>query len=372
MEHYGVHLDEVIVSTPMQDTIASSATPVTVLHDDNLRMKAAGTIGETIQNELGVHGQSFGPGAGLPVIRGQAGPRVRVLSNGLGTNDASQMSPDHASTAVPLTAERIEILRGPATLLYGSGAIGGVVNVIDNRIPEKVPDTGGSVEQKYNSVSNNRSTALKIEGGKNKFAYHFDGYYQQSGDSKISGDAIDAARAQVSQSGLTVAENSNGFINNSKTDNFSATAGFSFVGDSGFFGFSGNVVDMRYQIPPQGAAGGELSFIKMEQRKLDFKSEWNNPEGFFEKLRTKLSMTDYEHTEAYEALFRNDTFEGRVEAPHRPILGMKGVLGFQVISNRFEAVEVEEDEYINPITRSNNFAAFATESLDLGPTTAEI
>ena len=365
-------MDELIVSTPMQDTIASSATPVTVLHDDNLRMKAGSTIGETIQNELGVHGQSFGPGVGLPVIRGQDGPRVRIMTNGLGTNDASQNSPDHASIVVPLNAERIEILRGPATLLYGSGAIGGVVNVIDNRIPEEFPETGLTVEQKFNSVSNNRSTALQIEGGQDKFAYHFDGDYQQSDDLKISGDAIDAAKAKVSQSGLTVAENSNGFINNSKTDNFSATAGFSFVGDSGFFGFSGNVLDTRYQIPPRGSAGGELSFIKMEQKKLDFKGEWNNPEGFFEKVRTKLSMTDYEHTEAYEADFKNDTFEGRLEAPHKPILGMKGVLGFQVITSRFSALEVEEGEWINPITRSINFSAFATESFDVGSTAAQV
>ena len=371
-EHYAIHLDEIIVSAPMRQKISSYAKPVTVLHDDNLRMKAGSTIGETLQYEMGVHGQSFGPGAGLPVIRGQDGPRVRVLSNGLGTNDASQMSPDHASTSVPLTAERIEILRGPATLLYGSGAIGGVVNVIDNRIPEKIPDTGGSVEQKYNSVNNNRSTALKLEGGKDKFAYHFDGYVQQSGDLKISGDAIDPVKAYKSQNDLVVAENTNGFINNSKNDNFSATAGFSYVSDFGFIGFSGNTLESRYQIPTRGSAGAEQSFIKMKSNKLDLKSEWNNSEGFFEKIRTKLSMTDYEHTEAYEADFKNDTFEGRIEAPHKPILGMKGVLGFQVISNRFEAVEVEEDEYINPITRSNNFAAFATESLDLGPTTAEI
>ena len=198
MEHYAVHLDEVIVSTPMQDTIASSATPVTVLHDDNLRMKAGGTIGETLQNELGVHGQAFGPGVGLPVIRGQDGPRVRVMSNGLGANDASQNSPDHASIVVPLNAERIEILRGPATLLYGSGAIGGVVNVIDNRIPEKVTEQI-VLEQKYNTVSNNRQTAFKVDGGKNKFAYHFDGYFQESDDIEVGGDAIDVTRANVSQ-----------------------------------------------------------------------------------------------------------------------------------------------------------------------------
>ena len=89
-EHYAIHLNEIVVSTPMQQKISDYAKPVTVLHDDNLRMKAGSTLGETLQQELGVHGQNFGPGAGLPVIRGQDGPRVRVLSNGLGTNDASQ------------------------------------------------------------------------------------------------------------------------------------------------------------------------------------------------------------------------------------------------------------------------------------------
>ena len=293
-EHYPIHLNEIVVSTPMQLKISDYAKPVTVLHDDNLRMKAGSTLGETLQQELGVHGQNFGPGAGLPVIRGQDGPRVRVLSNGLGTNDASQYSPDHASTSVPLNAKRIEILRGPAALLYGSGAIGGVVNVIDNRIPEEIPETGLTVEQKFNSVSNNRSTALQIEGGQDKFAYHFDGYVQRSGDIKIGGDAIDPVKAYKSQNDLTVAENTNGFINNSKTDNFAATAGFSYVGDFGFIGFSGNTLESRYQIPTRGSADAEQSFIKMKSNKLDLKSEWNNPEGFFEKIRTKLSMTDYE------------------------------------------------------------------------------
>jgi len=371
-EHYATHLDEIIVSTPMQDKVSSSARPVTVLHDDDLRMKTGSTIGETLKNELGVHSQSFGPGVGLPVIRGQDGPRVRVLNNGLGTNDASQVSPDHASTVVPLTAERIEILRGPATLLYGSGAIGGVVNVIDNRIPEKVPDqlVGGSVEQKYNSATTDRSTAVKIEGGINKFAYHFDGYYSKKDDTEISGDAIDATRAEVSQSGTAFPENSDGFINNSEADNLSGTLGFSIVGESGFFGVSGNMLEMEYQIPSGGTAGGEQSFIEMEQRKLDFKGEWNNPEGFFETFRTKFSLTDYDHVEALEAEFSNDTFEARVEALHKPVLGMKGVMGFQLISSKFSALEIGAD-YIVPVTNTKNYAAFIQEEFDVGATVAQ-
>ncbi|MEK9630029.1 MAG: TonB-dependent receptor [Nitrospinota bacterium] len=373
-EHYAIHLDEVVVSTPMQETIATSAKPVTVLHDDNLRMKTGATLGETLQNEMGVHGQSYGPGVGLPVIRGQDGPRVRVLNNGLGANDASQNSPDHASIAVPMTAERIEILRGPATLLYGSGAIGGVVNVIDNRIPEKVPDelVGGSVETKFNSATTARSTAMKIEGGKNKFAYHFDGFYLRKGDTKISGDAIDATRAQVSQAGTAFPENSDGFINNSEADNLSGTLGASYVGDFGFIGLSGNMIDMEYEVPSGGTAGGEQAFIEMQSRKLDLKGEYKNPNGFFETFRTKLSITDYDHNEGTEAIFSNDTFEGRVEAPHKRIMGMKGVMGFQVITGRFSALGLEDASFITPITRTNSYAVFAQEEFNVGATVAQI
>ena len=103
-EHYNIHLKEILVSTPMRETIASSFKPVTILHDEELRLKASSTIGETLKNELGVNSQSWGNGVGLPVIRGQHGPRVRVLSNGLGNNDASQMSPDHASTTSAVLA----------------------------------------------------------------------------------------------------------------------------------------------------------------------------------------------------------------------------------------------------------------------------
>ena len=141
-------------------------------------MKMGHTIGETLKQEQGVSNQSFGPGVGTPVIRGQSGPRVRVLSNGIGNNDVSQLSPDHAASIEPIMADRIEVLRGPATLLYGSGAIGGVVNVIDNRIPSFMPDKpfGGAFEQSYNSVSDETSTALKAEGGAGMLPIIWTGY----------------------------------------------------------------------------------------------------------------------------------------------------------------------------------------------------
>ena len=128
-------LDKLIISAPLGQSVANTALPVSVLTGDNLRQKIAATLGETLANEPGITNQSFGPGVGQPVIRGQSGSRVSVMQNGLGSLDVSALSPDHANSTDAFFAQRIEILRGPSSLLYGSSAIGGVVNVIDNRIP---------------------------------------------------------------------------------------------------------------------------------------------------------------------------------------------------------------------------------------------
>ena len=372
-KHFEIHLDELIVSTPMEETISSSARPVDVLHDEELRLKAAPTIGEALKLEPGVHVQSFGPGVGLPVIRGQSGPRVRVLSNGLGSNDASQISPDHASTVNPLMADRIEILRGPATLLYGSGAIGGVVNVIDSRIPKLVPEqlVTGAFEQKFNSASNETSTALKVEGGKDHLAYHFDGFYRSNGNVDIGGLAIDAARGQVSEPDLMVTRNTNGFLDNSSSEARGGSAGFSLVGDAGFIGVSGNLLNNVYGIPPEGTDDGERVRVKLEQNKFDFKSELFDPINFLESIRANLSFTDYEHRETVmgetEAFFRNDTFEGRLEIPHKPFAGFSGVIGVQTISSKFSALAIEDNEFLTPTTRTTSVGVFGQESIDIGP-----
>lgn len=372
-KHFEIHLKELVVSAPMEETISSSARPVEILHDEELRLKAASTIGETIKLEPGVHGQSFGAGVGLPVIRGQSGPRVRVLNNGLGANDASQASPDHASSVNPLLADRIEILRGPATLLYGSGAIGGVVNVIDNRIPRLVPEklVTGALEQKYNSVSNETSTAVKVEGGKDFFAYHFDGFYRNSGNVDVGGLAIDPARGRVSEPDLMVTRNTNGFLANSGSESRGGTAGFSLVGDAGFIGVSGNLLENDYGIPPEGTDDGEIVTVKLEQNKFDLKGELFDPVSFIEAVKTSLSFTDYEHRETVmgetEALFRNDTFEGRLEVPHSPIAGFTGVVGVQAISSKFSALAVEDNEFLVPQTVSTSVGVFAQESVDVGP-----
>ncbi len=365
-------LGQIIVTAPLQENADDAATPVTILSDDELRLKVGHSIGETLKNELGITSQSFGPGVGTPVIRGQSGPRVRVLNNGIGGNDASAISPDHASSVEPLLAERIEVLRGPATLLYGSGAIGGVVNVIDNRIPEQLPEKriGGALEQRFDSVSNETATTMKAEGGQGHIAYHIDGFFRNRGNVDIGGNAIDInAARQVDPTLPDSLQNTHGFIANTSSDAISGSAGLSLVGEPGFAGISINRLENNYGIAPDGT-GGEITRIALKQSKYDLKSELKNPFPFAESLRMKLGYTDYQHTEIPNgqeaAFFTNKTYESRLELTHKPMAGLHGALGFQAIASDFAAIDKSTNSVIVPQSLTNSYGVFQVESFTLG------
>ncbi|WP_019868356.1 TonB-dependent receptor [Methylovulum miyakonense] len=365
-------LGQIIVTAPLQENADDAATPVTILSDDELRLKVGHSIGETLKNELGITSQSFGPGVGTPVIRGQSGPRVRVLNNGIGGNDASAISPDHASSVEPLLAERIEVLRGPATLLYGSGAIGGVVNVIDNRIPERLPEKriGGALEQRFDSVSNETATTMKAEGGQGHIAYHIDGFFRDRGNVDIGGNAIDInAARQVDPTLPDSLQNTHGFIANTSSDAISGSAGLSLVGEPGFAGISINRLENNYGIAPDGT-GGEITRIALKQSKYDLKSELKNPFPFAESLRMKLGYTDYQHTEIPNgqeaAFFTNKTYESRLELTHKPMAGLHGALGFQAIASDFAAIDKSTNSVIVPQSLTNSYGVFQVESFTLG------
>lgn len=383
-------LEPVIVTSPLQLKLSESAMPVTVLSDDELRMKTGHSIGDTLKNELGISSQSFGPGVGTPVIRGQAGPRVRVLNNGIGANDMSAISPDHATSVEPLMAERIEVLRGPATLLYGSGAMGGVVNVIDNRIPGKAFDKALStaLEQRFDSTSDETSTAMKVEGSKDHIAYHVDGFYRHRNNLDIGGSGIDTAKVAITDPGLEIVDNPKGYLNNTGAEAISGSAGLSWIDDFGFAGASINNINNNYGIAPDGT-GDEIVQIAMRQNKYDFKSELLNPFQFAKAVRTRLGYTDYQHTEIANgemgALFTNKTYEGRVELVHQDIGPLRGVVGFQAQSSDFHGQhyhthhhddEEEHDgalvENIVPRSDVQSYGVFAVESFDAGPVTYQL
>ncbi len=366
-------LETVVVTAPLQEKPSATSVPVDVLTGDELRLKVGDTIGDTLKNEPGVTNQSFGPGVGTPVIRGQSGPRVRVLSNGVGGNDVSQLSPDHASSVEPILADRIEVLRGPASLLYGSGAIGGVVNVLDNRIPTRLPDRlmGGAFEQRFNSVDDESTTMLKIEGGQDHFAYHFDGFNRVSDNLGIGGQAIDQQAALATNPTLAVPlQNSYGVIPNTYTHAVSGTAGMSLVGDAGFAGVSINNLENNYGVPPDGSGGPNVR-IDLHQTRYDFKSELNKPLPFVETLRMRLGYTDYQHTELDGGLpgtaFSKQSYEGRVELVHQALGPFKGSVGFQSINSDFAAFDFTGAKTIVPTSQIDSYGVFAVESFDYGP-----
>ncbi len=366
-----VELDDVIVTAPITQKISEFVTPVTVLSDEELRLKVGHSIGETLKNELGITSQSFGPGVGTPIIRGQSGSRVKVLNNGVGSNDVSAISPDHASSVEALLAERIEVLRGPATLLYGSGLMGGVVNVLDNRILGKLPDklVTSTLEQRFDSVSDETATVMKVEGGKSALAYHLDGFYRDRNNMDIGGSAIDVKSAQVTDPSLNVIQNPQGFINNTSAHAISGSAGLSLVGDPGFAGVSINRLENNYGIAPDGS-GGDLTRIDLKQSKYDFKSELKKPVNFAELLQTKLSYTDYQHTEIADgvasAFFTNKTYESRLEMTHNPVGIFKGLLGFQALASDFAAINKASNAVIVPETQTTSYGVFALESFKTG------
>lgn len=227
-------MEHILVSVPLHKTQAETALPVTVLSGEELQRQAATTIGETLGSKPGIANASFGPGVGRPVIRGQQGPRAITLQNGMLSADASSLSPDHGVAVESMLAQSIEVLRGPATLLYGGGAIGGVVNVIDNRIPRApIEDLQGGLEYRYNEASSMDSGVAYLEGGNDRFAFHLSGTTRDTDDLEIPGRAIDESALGPGENlsggpGESLEEqpeNTDGYIANTDTNTDAVTAG---------------------------------------------------------------------------------------------------------------------------------------------------
>ncbi len=391
-------LEDIIVSSPMNQSLSETALPVQIISDDELRRKIAPTIGETLENELGITNQSFGPGVGQPVIRGQSGSRVQVLQNSLGSLDASSLSPDHANSTEPLWADRIEVLRGPATLLYGSGAIGGIVNVIDNRIPDHLPERllQGAIEQRYNTANEGVSSAFKLEGGKDMFAFHIDGFYRESIDLSIPGYAVNESAEAQSHGEEEHAEeedvfNSQGRLKNTNTRARGGSAGFSLIGDAGFIGVSVNHLDSRYGVPPgahqhageedhdahadeMGNEDFERVRIHLEQTRYDLKAELYDPFSFAESLRLRIGYNDYQHMEIENGtpgtIFKNKGVLSRLELVQKPWwIFDHGVIGVQTQNSEFSALG---DEAIVPKSDIDSFGFFTVQDIHTENVTYEI
>ena len=356
--HAADALPEVVVTT---SPFAGSANeqilaPARVMSGDELRDRQAGTLGETLSHELGVSGSAFGAGASRPIIRGLEGPRVKMLQNGMSVSDVSTLSNDHAVATDTATARQIEILRGPAALLYGSGAIGGLVNVVNERIPAALEGgIGGQVELRASSVDKGRNGSASIDGSAGKFGFHVDGSAHRSDDYKIPGPRI-----------LGDARSEAGRLRRSFTNQDTAGLGASVVGEWGHAGASVSMVDHLYGIPSL-----EGPRIDMQQTRYDVDSLFRAPLPGLESVKVKFGYTDYQHEELNdeneaEIRYTNRSFESRVEASHKPVAGWSGTVGLQTENANFAGKATEGGPDTVPETRSTTTAAFIVEERTFG------
>jgi iron complex outermembrane receptor protein len=342
-----VHREAIVVTSGVETaSLAESAKPITVLAGLDLASRLKSTLGETLAEQPGVNSTSFGPGASRPVIRGMGGDRVRLLQGGVGMADASNTSPDHAVSFDPLSADQIEVLRGPATLLYGSTAIGGVVNVIDGRIPESKQEhpVGGVFDLAAGSASSEKQGGASLNGGKNKFAWHLDALRRETDDVRIPlGD---------------------GRMPNSATENTSGSLGASVIGERAFFGANVSLFNTTYGIPSE-----EDVVIDLKQRRLDLKGGIREPFGAFRGAKFRFGMSDYEHVELegeeVGTRFENQGYEGRLEFLHKPIGALNGAFGFQA---QGRDLTVTGAEAFLPPSQTSSIAAFVLEEVGRGRT----
>lgn len=402
---------EIIVTAPVLTSERDVLQGTSVLTGTELTRELRSTIGETLARQPGVSATSFGPNASRPILRGFQGERIRVLTDGIGSFDVSNTSADHAVAIDPLLAERVEVLRGPSALLFGSSAVGGVVNVIGSRIPRHVPENGASVRAigNYGTAARERSVgaAADVAVGRN-FVLHADGSYLKSGDLRAGRGFLlspQARAAALSQVGLPqddhddhdhdhdhdddhghghggpidFAANANlrGRIPNTAAQTWTAGVGGSLITDTGMLGLSYSHYDSLYGVPIRYATriGQEQEEPRIDARqdRVDLRAEVQTGGGIFDRIRLRAGHADYRHFELepdgeIHTEFYSKGTEGRLELVQTRRGGWQGASGIQYLDRTIEAVG--EEAFI-PRAATEQIGVFTLQQLDLGRLRAE-
>lgn len=376
-------VDDVIVTAdPLGRSGEAVISNVAILTGDEFVHRREGTLGDTLNGLPGVSSDTFGGGASRPVIRGQTAPRVKVLTDGSALMDASEVSPDHAVGGEPLLLQGVEILRGPSALLYGGGAIGGAVNLIDRKIPTTAPANGGEgvAEVRIGSADNEEAAVVGLTTGAGAFAIRIEGATRRTDDYEVPDwdeDVLD------------------GSFNRSST----ATLGLSWIGSRGYLGAAYTEQQSDYGLPghsheyenchPHGSSlhcgghdhgeedhdhdhdhdheHGHVPTVDLVSRRVDVRGELRDPFSGVERIRFRGGYTDYAHDEiddgAVSTTFSNTGYEARVEVQHAPVAGFRGVIGGQISRSDFAAEGLES--FIRP-SETETQALFLLETRDLG------
>jgi len=385
---------DIIVTAPFARDRRDLLAGTSVLQGAQLTQSLRPSIGETLIHTAGVSATSFGPNASRPVLRGLQGERVRVLTDGIGSIDVSNTSVDHAVVVDPLLADRIEVLRGPTALLYGSAAIGGVVNVIDKRIPRRVPDEPVHIDAlaTYGSAAHERSGGIAVDVPVGEhLVVHADGSYLKTDDLRIGGHVLTAPlRAQALASSALPADPDadepidfagnaalKNRLPNSAGKTWTAGVGAAWITDAGNFGVSYSHYDSIYGVPVRYATepGQEQEAPRLDllQNRFDARASVNTGGGFLSAINTRFAYANYRHFELEEdgsigTAFYNHGLEGRLELVQADQGAWKGSSGVQYFSRDFNVVG---EEAFLPKNSTQQFGVFTLQQLDLGAFKAE-
>ena len=338
----------VIIGNPLD--ARDVVSPVSTLSGTELLLKKGNSLGETLNNLPGVSQSWFGPNASRPVIRGLDGDRIRILNNLGSSLDASSVSNDHNPSIDALVIEKVEVLRGPAALLYGGAAIGGVVNIVDNRIPRTaISGVSGSLETRFGGAERERGTSAVTELGAGGFALHVDAFTRDTDDYKVP-----------SSTGLGL-DNGNRIVNSASQAKGGAV-GASYQFDKGYLGAMHSDYKTLY-----GTVAEEAVRIDMRQKRDSFEANFRGLDGLITGVFAKFNQSDYEHTEKNDGVpqttFKNKGNDFRLEVKHAKIGALQGVVGLQTEDFDFSALGAEA---FVPLTRTKSQAVFAFEELNAG------
>lgn len=363
-------LEEVVVSaTPLGKSALQSVQPVLVRGGDELVASRAQSLGDTLADAPGISASSFGPQASRPVIRGLGGERVQMYQDGGDALDVSALSDDHAVTIDPLLAERIEVVRGPATLAWGSTASAGLVNVITGRLPSRrdAAPFDAALELRGDSAEGERAVAARAAGGAGPWRFHGDLHRRSSDDIAIPGLAQSVAlRAALVAAGQPL-DAAAGRLPNSATDSSGGAGGVAYLGEAGRLGLAASRYQTVYGIP------GDAGRIDMGQTRYDLDGEWRSPLPALAAVRLRAASNDYAHSEveadgATGTRFVQRGNEARLTVEHLPVGGWRGVFGLQWRDVDFQALG--EEAFVPP-SRTGNLGLFVVEERRIGALTLE-
>ncbi|MCP0915569.1 zinc piracy TonB-dependent receptor ZnuD [Acinetobacter indicus] len=412
---------------PLVQTAADFAVADQVVEQKVLAERPT-TIGDALADELGVYSNQYGTGSSRPVIRGQDGPRVRVLQHASETADVSTLSPDHTVTVDPILAKQVEVIRGPSTLLYGAGTVGGLVNVTDQKIPTQIPADGleGTVGVRYNSGSDEKlasagvtaaigdNFALRVEGSKRKANNYITPDYWVEHHNDEAGHEDHDHGHDAEEEHETHFDKARR-VDNTFAEGQTVNIGGSWIHDRGFVGVSYSNRQDKYglpghsheyhgcgpdhdnpniiECPPHDDHGDDHAhhggpWVDLESHRYDVRTELDQPFSGFDKLRAHASYTDYEHDELEEneviSNFKNKGYDARLELVHKPVAGWEGVFGTQYSQQQLDIITAAahdhaEDEHdghdhavLMPNTKTEKYSLFGLEHKQFGDVHVEL